>query len=313
MSQTDTSSTGRTWEVYIPHLNSIPPAMSDLLEHYAHVPPGPNHQTQIDHVLAVRDPVYKSNPYPCIGRFRFLTLDLATHCLYKTDVLPRMTSTSSPPQIFLDLGTCLSQDMRKLIYDGAPPLHCYGADIIPAYIDAGYKLFNDAERFPRDTQFFCPMDIFDEDPSSNPLLKGSGGKVDIIHATAFFHLFSWDQQLVVAAQCLRLLRKQGRQEDEGCLILGKQVGYVEAQESQRRDNPELKSFRHNEASWRKLWESVVREEEFRDVVKEIRVEVHKMHERHEGLQAEDGKGVAGGQASMPSGFRWMEWSVRVWF
>jgi hypothetical protein len=311
MSETTATSTGRTWEVYIPTLNTIPPAMSDLLTNYAHIPPGPNQQTQIDHVLAVRDPVYKSNPYPCIGRFRFLTLDLATHVLYKTDVLPRMTSGAG--QVFLDLGTCLSQDMRKLIYDGAPPLNCFGADIIPAYIDAGYKLFNDVDRFPRDTQFFCPMDIFDTDLESNVLLKDLGGKVDIIHTTAFFHLFSWHQQLVVAAQCLRLLRKQQRQDSKECLILGKQVGYVEAGESQRRDNPELRSFRHNEASWKELWGSVVKKEEFRDVVKEMKVEVHKMHERHEGLQAQDGKGVTGGQASMPSGFRWMEWSVRVWF
>jgi hypothetical protein len=313
MASSDSKPDESVWQTYWPNLDKIPAKMSEMLENYSHIPPGPNQETQIAHVLAIRNPLYKSNPYPCMGRFRFLELDLATHALYKTDVLPRMTSAAKGPSvdqtapIFLDLGTCFSQDMRKLIYDGAPASACYGADIIPAYIDAGYALFNDADRLPR-SQFFCPVDIFDLDPDSNSLLKGLAGRVEIVHATGFFHLFGLAQQKVVAAQCLRLLRKDLPQ-GAPCLVLGKQVGTVDAHESMRRDDPKKSVYRHNEDSWREMWEDVTKEDEFKGLVKRIEVGVT-AHERHSGLH---GGGNREGKAIVPSGFRWLEYWVKVWF
>ena len=76
-------------------------------------------------------------PYPCLGRFRFLEIDLAKHPLYKSYVLPAMQgklADQTEVPIFLELGTCLGQDIRKLMYDGADPGRCFGTDILPAFI-----------------------------------------------------------------------------------------------------------------------------------------------------------------------------------
>jgi hypothetical protein len=318
------------WQTFKPDLDKIPPIFSELLENYSHIPAGQNHENHIAHILAVRGTVYKANPYPCIGRFRFLELDLASHALYHADVLPRMTAASSTnsttattlptPPIFLDLGTCLSQDLRKLIHDGAPASACYGADIIPAYIDGGYALFNDADRLPR-SQFLCPIDIFDVDVESDKSLlsskSGLRGKVDIIHVTAVFHLFSLAQQKIVAAQCLRLLRRdlrttqQQQGEDRGlpCILLGKQVGNLRPEEKPRRDDPATSSYRHNEQTWREMWDLVVAEDEFRGAVSRIEFGM-KVHKRHQTLQ---GLGGGAGKGDMPEGFLWLEWWIKIWF
>lgn len=310
------TSTSAEWSHYQPNLNDIAPPMSALLSEYSHIPPGPNQSTQINHILTVREPVYKAHPYACIGRFRFLALDLSTSDLYSSYILPKMTkaSTSTPQPIFLDLGTCFGQDMRKLIHDGAPATAVYGSDIIPAYIDAGYALFKDEDRLPR-SQFFYPVDIFDTDPASNSLLKGLADKVDIVHATGFFHLFPLESQKVIARQCLRLLRKPKPSTTTTaaagteCLILGKQVGNIDPQERLLGGDRSRPAFRHNEASWRAMWEEVVDETEFRSAVKKVQVNVI-LHDRH--MLLCDG-GSQDGQGQLPGGSRWMEWWVKVWF
>lgn len=47
---------------------------------------------------------------------------------------------------FLDLGTCLGQDVRKLIFDGAPVDSVYGTDLLAEFVEIGYDLFRDEEK-----------------------------------------------------------------------------------------------------------------------------------------------------------------------
>lgn len=278
----------------------IPEPIATVLQEYSGVPK----DQQLEHILKVRNQAYNVHPYPCLGTFRFIELELSTHPLYHEHVLsqlrkPTAANSNDSQPLFLDLGTCLGQDIRKLVFDGADPSRIYGSDIVPEFISAGYDLFKDEDRLPRN-HFICPGDIFDKSDDNN--LSVLDGRVDILHATAVFHLFSYEQQAAVAERCTRLLSKTSGSRS---LVLGAQVGNVKAKESVRRDD--AKRFRHNEDSWRKLWEDVCAKEEFRDVVKKIQVEAV-LKERKLG-ETEQQKHVG----SVEDGFRWMVWQVWMEF
>lgn len=280
-------------------LSSIPDPISDVLEQYS----GITKKEQKKHILTVRNGAYKAHPYPCLGRFRFLELDLSNHPLYESYVLPAMRKLGGP--IFLDLGTCLGQDIRKLIYDGVDPSQLYGSDILYDFINSGYELFQDETKMPRE-QFLCPADVFDKS-ESNPL-RQLYDKVDILHATAVFHLFDQDQQLDVARQCLRLLKKGSGTRS---LILGGQVGNVNASETMRRDG--RKRYRHSEDSWRQLWDQVREEDEFKDSIKGLEVDVQMQDWTRENLGQSSNRKQMAHIGLVEEGFRWQVWQVWVQF
>jgi SAM-dependent methyltransferase len=234
---------------------TIPNDFAVLLETYSSIPRG---SAQASHVKSLRDEAYKVHHYPCLGLYRFLNLSLSTHPLYKSHVLPLL---KSPPKdtsdvelrpIFLDFGTCLGQDLRKLIYDGASPTLLYGSDVLPAFITLGYDLFRDRETFPP-THFLAPADAFDT--SSDNALATLGGRCAIVHASAVFHLFNYPDQVLLAKRIVRLLQPR-----PGSLILGHQNANKNCGEYPSRPGHRSETlFRHNEASWQGLWERVGRE------------------------------------------------------
>ena len=117
-----------------------------------------------------RDRAWEVYPYPCIGLFRFLDLDLYA----RKDVYPRLLSRLKGEEDckFLDVGCCLGQDIRKLRFDGVPGERLFGAEINNGFIDLGYQLFRD-----RDTLGAKIMvaDISDD----QGLLSGYAGKFDV--------------------------------------------------------------------------------------------------------------------------------------
>ena len=306
-------------QLFQAEMKRLPPAISNLLSSYSDIPVS----QQKEHITAVRDQAYKSYPYPCLGRWRFLELDLATHPLYHSDILPKLKESSGP--LFLDLGCCLGQDVRKLIFDGADPARLYGADLRPEFIDMGYKLFQDDTKFPKNVHFISPADVFDFSRESE-LSQKCDGKVGILHSTAVFHLFDWDQELKMASRCLQLVtRNHGR-----VLICGAQVGNIEAGEVPRYGGGSR--YRHNEESWKRLWEEVLEKDpETRNKIKTI--EVHsELEERNFDRFREDTEAAtAGGKSgngdegqigrnneqrqvgSIEKGFRWMKWWVWIDF
>ena len=276
----------------------IPDPIATVLEDYSGIP----RDQQLEHILKVRNRAYQAHPYPCLGRFRFIELDLSSHPLYHDYVLPQLkkpspSDTANAAPILLDLGACLGQDIRKLIFDGADPSRIYGSDILPDFISAGYALFKDEDKFPAN-HFICPADVFDTSPDNQ--LSVLNGKVDILHATAVFHLFDAEQQAAVAERCMRLLRKTP---GTRVLVLGAQVGNVKAVETVRPGG--AKKFRHDEDSWRKLWENVCAKEEFKNEVK--KVEVKAMLKQRKIGDAEQQKHIG----TTEDGFRWMVWQVWI--
>jgi SAM-dependent methyltransferase len=291
------------FKLYEADLTSIPPSFSALLSQYSKVPP----DAQLAHIVSLRNRAYESHPYPCLGRFRFMDLDLSNHPLYQ-DVLSRLKSSDSD-ELFLDFGCCIGQDIRKLLQDGAPASKIYGSDLLPAFIDTGYELFRDSSTFPG-SHFVAPADAFDS--SADNALAPFDGKITILHISAVFHLFRLEKQRPLARRVLQLLSRGKR-----CLVLGGQTANVKAGEYARR-NGSLR-WRHNSESWAELWGEAARE------FGGCRVEAHSRLSEREILSraARDGSEKEGnGSVSQErrevighyeDGFRWMVWWTWVEF
>ncbi len=229
--------------------------MATPLEKYSGIRAG---ETQIEHVQRLRDRAYQEYQYPCLGLYRFLGLAFSTHPLYGIHVLPLLRGEKDKKDVtakeasrtLLDLGTCLGQDVRKLIFDGAPANSVFGGDLLAEFVDIGYDLFRDEGKLPR-SYFVAPADIFDQ--SSPP--KDFDGKADIIHANSVFHLFSWDDQVRAAKRVAKLMRPR-----KGSLILGSQIAHQEPGEVESRPGRRSGTiYRHDEKSWQRLWETAGQE------------------------------------------------------
>ncbi|KAI1382919.1 uncharacterized protein F4822DRAFT_86392 [Hypoxylon trugodes] len=240
-------------------IEAVPKSISGLLASYSGIPK----DTQLGHVVKIRDEAYACFPYPCVGSFRFLDFPLATHYAYEQHVLsplkrPSLDGVVEP--LFLDLGTGFSQDVRKLIYDGMPAHRLWASDIEPKFIDFGFELFRDAEKLSRD-RFLCPGDLFSN--STEDKFNVLDNRVTILHLTAVFHLFSFDDQKTVADRCLRLLRK-----DTGApvLILGAHVGNTSPGpfEKPQGSKEYRHKYDHDDRTWQELWQEVCGRDEWKD-------------------------------------------------
>ncbi|KAI1308153.1 hypothetical protein F5Y03DRAFT_351458 [Xylaria venustula] len=261
---------------YYETLHSVPKAMSELLSSYSGIPK----DEQIAHITKLRNEAYAQVPYPCMGTFRFLDLDLTRHWLYKDHVLAPLLQPAvpgKPEPLFLDCGCCLGQEVRKLASDGVPPQRLWGSDIEPKFIELGFELFRDGDKLPRD-HFLCPGNVFaDTDDPAEDRLVILNDRVTILNISAVFHLFDLDQQKVVADRCLKLLRK-----DTGVpvLVLGAHVGSHKPERHERRVDVEGRRHRytHNQDSWTALWREVSALPQWKDKIAAVEVKA-KLFER----------------------------------
>ncbi|KAI1504525.1 hypothetical protein F5X99DRAFT_371300 [Biscogniauxia marginata] len=248
-------------------LTTVPRDISEILSAYSNIPK----EEQAAHILRLRDKAFTRFPYPCIGNLRFLYLQLASHRSYQDHVLSPLKEPSlngEPEPLFLDLGSCFGQDVRKLAFDGALVHRLWASDIEPELIDLGFQMFNDADKLPR-SHFLCPGNLLADSPDDR--LKALDDKVTILHMTAVFHLFTLEEQKRVAHRCLQLLRKSFV---KPVLILGGQAGSITARDAQRQNVTQEYShkYRHNERSWQELWSDVCGKPEWKDKIKSLKVE-----------------------------------------
>lgn len=149
-----------------------------------------------------------------MGRFNFLALSIATHSFYP-HILSELANPGSQSTL-LDLGCCFGQDIRKLVYDGAPSEKLSACDLQYGFIDLGYALF--ADRDSLRTHFFA-ADIFDENGS----LGDKSGSFDFIYAGSFLHLFSQTDQIEACKRIVKLLKPHA-----GSTVFGRQMGNIKA-------------------------------------------------------------------------------------
>ncbi|KAL5633509.1 hypothetical protein ACGC1H_003863 [Rhizoctonia solani] len=167
---------------------------------------------------------------------------------------------TNPGAIFLEMACCFGNDARKAALDGFPIENIVATDLRRDFWDLGFKLFkDDPTTFPVP---FLEGDIFStqlldlESPRSTerpklPDLKSLTellGHISIIHASAFFHLFSEEDQRKLAERCVGLLTTQ-----PGSTIFGSHNGALEPGIYTDLGGPGHHMFCHSPESWQALW------------------------------------------------------------
>jgi hypothetical protein len=172
--------------------------------------------------------------------FQFLDLSMVT-----TETYPEILDRVKQGDKFLDLGCCLGQEIRQLVFDGAPSANTYGSDLWGGFFPVAYELFKDEDRL--ETTFIA-ADVFDD---SSPLTK-LAGEINIIHTGALFHLFGLEEQEKLALRIVELLAAK-----PGSLLIGRQSGNETAGDSSRAgDKSGRKSYQHNPRSWKEFWDRI---------------------------------------------------------
>ena len=151
---------------------------------------------------------------------------------------------ATPGARFLDFGCCFGQDLRQLVADGAPSAACVGIDIEQPLMDLGYELFRD--RGSLQSTFYA-ADVYDV---ANPAWAQLAQSVDVVHASAFFHLFPWPKQVQAAIQLAHVLKPQA-----GSMVVGRQMGSLTPNEFPAMEEG-MTGFRHDPVTWQQLWDEV---------------------------------------------------------
>ncbi len=189
--------------------------------------------------------------YPCIGRWSFLRLH-ASHAAGRRygEVLARLTAPGSRDAL-LDLGCCVGQALRQLAADGVDGARLFGTDLHREFIELGYELFRDRDTF---AATFAAGDMLKQpagDGDGDSDLSALEGKVTMVYAGNFFHLFTWDQQVVIAR---RLVERCLRPGTSDALFMGTQIGSVVPGEVA--PSGRSRRYWHDGASFQRLWDDV---------------------------------------------------------
>ncbi|KAE8376141.1 hypothetical protein BDV26DRAFT_294371 [Aspergillus bertholletiae] len=164
-----------------------------LLEGYSHIPPSDVES----HVRTIAKKGWDIRDYPCFRMFWFLDFDLSRSPQY-AQVLELLKSGA----LFIDLGCGVGQDIRRLVYDGAPGQNLIGLDIYGGFVDLGFELFQDRASLGAS---FLIQSFFDD----TTLLRRVMGKVSVINSGYFMHLWDWDGQIRIGQRMMELLPTGG--------------------------------------------------------------------------------------------------------
>ncbi|KAJ5765047.1 porphobilinogen deaminase protein [Penicillium odoratum] len=213
----------------------------ELLENYSNIPP----EKVNEHLHSIRDKGWAIHRYPCIGRWSFTNIKGLDHPSFQA-IVKRLTQPGSQ-DAFLDVACCVGQVLRKLAFDGVDPARLYGTDISSEFLDLGFELFNDREKFRPDS--FVAANILDPSDEGSKKLDG---KVTLINAGNFFHLFDWDQQLLAATRMIKFL-KPGVTD---AVVLGGHIGSLKPGSFTKVTGGTR--FLHNPETFQELWDEAGR-------------------------------------------------------
>lgn len=151
---------------------------------------------------------------------------------------------------FLDMGCCIGQVLRQLAFDGVCSNRLYGADLEPRFMEVGYELFRDKKKLRSNFVAGDVLQASGNETSTADPLKMLDGKITVVHASSFFHLFDWDDQVRAAKRIVRMLKPK----DPNVFIFGRQVGCEEAGKQTGPRN--YTRYLHDAKSWQKMWDVV---------------------------------------------------------
>ncbi|KAH7327067.1 hypothetical protein BKA65DRAFT_405529 [Rhexocercosporidium sp. MPI-PUGE-AT-0058] len=286
MARLDHTSRENRW-YYKDLTNNLPSISRKLLEEYSQVPS----EEVFSHVYRMRDILWDHAPYPCVGEFKFLTLNLPLHPKYPTMLQLLTPSPTKPSPKFLDIGSCVAQELRALAHFGkVPSENLYGTDINGSFLSTSYDLFKDRAKFKGTlvaTDIFSPTLL-----DTNGPFETWKGMFTVIHAGLFLHLFSLQQQIDVCKTIIKLLSNQS-----GAMFLGEMVGC-----SGSGERSEGKGFLHDEESFKAMWDEVA---EMTSTVGMWQVESRFTPRKKEA----DGEGSKGYAFFVGEGIGWLTFSV----
>ena len=129
--------------------------------------------------------------------------------------------------------------------DGIPSQRLIGLDIEEPLMEQGYDFFLDRGSLQ---SRFLVADIFKGSAQGSVWTDLEERGVDVVHCSAFFHLFTKEEQTLAAKNIGRLVKKGG-------LILGRTMGSI-----QGTDFPGPKEgtvcYRHNIETFDEMWRQV---------------------------------------------------------
>ncbi|KAI1743026.1 hypothetical protein F4680DRAFT_410820 [Xylaria scruposa] len=219
-----------------------------LLEQYSGIP-----AKDVDrHVYQMRDKLWDVYPYACVGRFRFASLEFAADAYYQVALFRLLQAQTQDDETrLLDVGCCVGQVLRKLAFDGVDSSRLFGTDVEPRFLDIGYDLFRDRDKFKGR---FVLGDILkqqnEDGKEKDDALDELHAKMTFIHATSFFHLFTWDDQVRAATRMVRFLHPDRRD----VMLFGRQVGTMLPRDNGKAGSDKV--YLHNAGSWQRLWDEV---------------------------------------------------------
>ncbi|KIK57808.1 hypothetical protein GYMLUDRAFT_46003 [Collybiopsis luxurians FD-317 M1] len=223
-----------------------------------------------EHVFDVSQRAFEIFPYHCIRTFSFLRFRIRrSESDYKRLL---ELGRSRQDALFLDLGCCFGNDLRKAIEDGFPAHNVIASDLRAEFWNFGHELFkSNPATFP---VTFIPGDVLDQSfisiqpplqnrpvtslDSVRSLLRAKPqsldflrGQLSVVHASAFFHLFNKDEQLVIAKKLASLLSPV-----PGSFIFGSHVGASKPLEDAN-NKPGMWFYLHSPDTWKEMWEMEV--------------------------------------------------------
>ncbi|KAJ3736724.1 hypothetical protein DFJ43DRAFT_988981 [Lentinula guzmanii] len=214
-----------------------------------------------EHIIAVQNKANRIHNYPCIGLFVFTKFNIKLSPNYH-QVLSLIDTHKDA--IFLDVGCCVGNALRKVVTDGWPVENTIGIDLSKEFWDLGHEMFRSTpESFPAG---FVGGDIFDDvilaptigrsdDSNFIPNLERVNlrnltslaplrHRVSAIYVCNVFHLFHAEKQLDLARRLASLLTRQS-----GSVIFGSH-GVAPAQLAVTNVGPN--SF-HSAESFASMW------------------------------------------------------------
>ena len=125
--------------------------------------------------------------------------------------------------------------------DGASPHDVFGVDVEQSFLDKGFELYQDADKFPKSS--CIAENMLEPRPSKN--LEPLVGKIDIAYLASFLHLFDVHDQLKAMRKIVLLLNRK-----PGSLLIGRQMGNSKPGSYKKRlASIDSASYYHNPASF----------------------------------------------------------------